>query len=140
MNGCGNGMGKMSVNLPTDLAKQMSKLAGDEPKKRVVYAGAKVAADAIKKSTPIDTGDLADSVGITDITKDDKGNHSAKVGFGGYDSKGVANAVKANSIEAGTSKIPKRPFVRPATNQVRKQIQKAMKEETEKQIKEIFKE
>jgi len=47
-------------------------------------------------------------------------NTNTKIGFDGYDRKGVPNALKARAMESGTSTQPKRPFVRPAVNRVKK--------------------
>ena len=104
--------------------------------KKAIYQGAKVVADKISSGIPKDTGDLEKSFGITPIERDKDGNWNAKIGFDGYDSKGVPNQLKARAIESGTSKIQKRPFVRPAVNATKTKAVEAMKkiidEETEK--------
>ena len=88
--------------------------------KDVVMAGAQPVADEIRKGlennlagSKYSKGDLLGSLGITPPGVDSQGNVNTKIGFDGYDSKGVANQLKARVMESGTSKIKKRPFVRP---------------------------
>lgn len=104
-------------------------LHADGMAKRAIYEGAKITADAIKKELQTNhkrTGALAESVGIPQMQQDKKGNWNTKIGFDGKDSRGVANMIKARALESGTSKQPATPFVRPALNRVRKQVQKVM--------------
>lgn len=92
-----------------------------------------------KKKSQKSTGDLLDSLGITPIRKDGNDYWNAKIGFDGYDRKGVPNQLKARAIERGTSKMRERPFVKPAVASTRKQAQQLMQqvidEETEKIMK-----
>lgn len=87
--------------------------AADGICKAAVYEGAAIIADAVKENTPVDTGDLRDSIGLSKM-KNDNGYINTKLGFDGYDRKGVPNALKAAAIESGTSRLKKKPFVRPA--------------------------
>lgn len=66
---------------------------------------------------------------------------NTKAGFDGYGSvktkkypKGVPNAMLMRSVESGTSFREKHPTVRPAVNKTRKQAQKIMEEEIDRQI------
>lgn len=126
-----------------DYALKLSRLAtrSDEVAKKAIYQGAKVVADKIKENldnvlSGKSTGDMAASFGITPIGTDSAGNWDAKIGFDGYDENHVPNQLKARALESGTSRQPKRPFVRPAVNATKKQALEAMKktidEETEK--------
>lgn len=134
-------MATISFKKGDDYALKLSRLAAqsDEVAKKAIYQGAKVVADKISSGIPKDTGDLEKSFGITPIERDKDGNWNAKIGFDGYDSKGVPNQLKARAIESGTSKIQKRPFVRPAVNATKTKAVEAMKkiidEETEKIMK-----
>lgn len=95
--------------------------------KYATYPAAALVIEAVKANTPVDTGDLRDSEKLTEFqTKD--GFTYTKLTFEGYDRKGVPNAVKARSIESGTSdgRIRKKPFVRPAVNRVREQAEAEM--------------
>jgi HK97 gp10 family phage protein len=125
---------------------QISKLANPEICKRVVMAGAQPVADEIRKGleknlqgSEYSKGDLLDSLGIAPPDIDKEGNTNTKVGFDGYDSKGVANAIKARAMESGTSKQNKKPFVRPAVNRSKGKAIKAMQDKLNEEIKTIIK-
>ena len=106
--------------------------------KYAVYEAAGIVADAIKANTPEDTGDLKNSLALTHF-KNDNGFIYTKVIFDGYDRKGVPNALKANAIESGTSRMPKRPFIRPAVNSVKKAAEFAIEMNLNKKLEEIMK-
>ena len=132
-------MARMTFMPGEDYALKLSKLgtASEEIAKKAIYEGAKIVADEIKARTPRDSGDLADSLGITPISRDNDGNWTAKVGFDGYDSRGVPNQLKARVIESGKSGQQKKPFVRPAVNKTRKQVVKKMEEVIDEEIKKL---
>lgn len=132
-------MAKFTFNAGEDYALKLSKLgtASEEIAKKAIYEGAKIVADEIKARTPRDSGDLADSLGITPISRDNDGNWTAKVGFDGYDSRGVPNQLKARVIESGTSTQKKKPFVRPAVNATKKRVTKKMEEVIDEEIKKL---
>ncbi len=118
-------MASFKVKGTSDYAKKLDKLAANAPKvaKEMVYAAAGIVADEISNhlndnlsDSEVSKGDLLDSFGIAAIDVDKRGNTNTKIGFDGYDSKGVANALKARAMESGTSTQPKKPFVRPALN------------------------
>ena len=84
-----------------------------------IYDAAGMVADEIKKETPVDSGDLRDSIALeTMITRD--GFTYTKIDFSGYDRNGTPNMLKARAIESGTSHVPKKPFVRPTVRRVTK--------------------
>ena len=132
-------MARMTFMPGEDYAIKLSRLAtnSEEITKKAIYEGAKIVADEIKARTPRDSGDLADSLGITPISRDNDGNWTAKVGFDGYDSRGVPNQLKARVIESGTSTQKKKPFVRPAVNATKKRVTKKMEEVIEDEIKKL---
>lgn len=74
------------------------------------------------------------ALGIAPPAVDARGNTNTKVGFEGYDKKGVPNALKARAMESGTSKLRKRPFVRPAVNSTKKKAVEEMGKTLEKEI------
>lgn len=118
---------------------------GVEVSKKMVYAGAKVVADEIKGGlqwatgeSEHSTGDLLDSLGIAPIDTDNRGNINTKVGFDGYDRKGVPNQLKARAMESGTSTQPKKPFVRPAVNRSKYKAVKEMSRVYDEEIKNIM--
>ncbi len=122
-------MARMTIKGLDEYALKLSKFGKDAPEiaKKVVMAGANPIADEIRKEleknlagSKYSTGDLLDSFGIAPPDIDSMGNTNTKIGFDGYDRKGVPNALKARAMESGTSTQPKRPFVRPAVNRVKK--------------------
>lgn len=133
-------MARMTFKAGDEYALKLSRLAtgSDEIAKKAIYQGAKIVADKIKANIPKDTGDLAESFGITKIDMDSDGDWNAKLGFDGYDRDGAPNQLKARAIESGTSRQPKRPFVRPAVNATKKQAQDEMARVIEEETKKIM--
>ena len=84
-----------------------------------IYDAAGMVCDEIKKATPVDTGDLRDSV-VLEPMKSDDGLTYTQVDFAGYDRNGTPNMLKARAIESGTSRIQKQPFVRPTVRRFTK--------------------
>ena len=132
---------RMSFMAGEEFALALSHLAtgSEEIAKKAIYEGANVIADKIKSNlqgvlSDEATGELVASFGVTPIAKDADGNFNAKIGFDGYDSKGVANQLKARVIESGTSKKQKHPFVRPAVNATKKQAVARMGEIIKEEI------
>lgn len=140
-------MAKMTIKGTDELELQLSKLGTMSTKiaKDVVMAGAQPVADEIRKGlqanlqgSKYSKGDLLDSLGIAPPDVDSQGNVNTKIGFDGYDSEGVANQLKARVMESGTSKIKKRPFVRPAVNKSKKRALEAMQKKFDEEIKIII--
>lgn len=130
-----------------EMIAQFSKLGSvtEDVLKKAVKAGADPVADAIRSNLKSNLsgskqskGDLLDSFGITPADVDSNGSVNCKIGFSGYDRKGVANQLKARAMESGTSKEPKRPFIRPAVNSTEgkciEAMQKVINSEIEKLI------
>lgn len=121
---------------------KLSRLAAgsEEIAKKAVYEAAGIVTDEVrarlgKVTSGKGTGALAESLGITPIARDEDGFINAKIGFDGYDSKGVPNQLKARVLESGTSHMKKRPFMRPAVNATRKRAQEAMGRVIDEEIK-----
>ncbi len=136
-------MAKMTIKGTDELEIQLSKLGTMSTKiaKDVVMAGAQPVADEIRKGlennlagSKYSKGDLLGSLGITPPGVDSQGNVNAKIGFDGYDSEGVANQLKARVMESGTSKIKKRPFVRPAINRSKNKSLEEMQKKFDEEI------
>jgi hypothetical protein len=107
-------MAKMTVRGLDEYARKLSRLGKESVgiSRKAVYAGANIVAEEVKKrleENPKDptyvgkqpdillksdeqTGDLHDSFGIAPIGTDKAGNTNTKIGFDGYDSKGVPTA------------------------------------------------
>jgi HK97 gp10 family phage protein len=157
----------MTFKAGDEYALKLSKLAdsSDEIAKKAIYSAAEIVADEIKQNlvgnlrdpayaglgnygkskagawggkSSKPTGDLEESFGITPISQDEDGNWNVKIGFDGYDRKGVPNQLKARAMESGTSTLRKRPFVRPAVNATKKKAVEAMNEIIEEECKKIF--
>lgn len=90
-----------------------------------IYDAAGMVIEAIKEATPVDTGDLRDSLTLKPMVNAD-GYVYTKVEFSGYDRKGTPNPLKAAAIESGRSNMRKRPFIRPAVKRVERAAQFAM--------------
>ena len=102
--------------------------------KRAVYPAAGIVIEEIKRSCPVsfpDGGDLRDSAALIRYENKD-GFIFTQVVFDGYDRKGVPNALKANVYESGSSKQPKRPFIRPAVKRVKLAAEMVIAQEFEK--------
>ena len=143
MSGCSK-LARITFLAGEDFAIALSHLAtqSDEISKKAIYAGADVIADKIKSNlegalSSEATGELVASFGVTPITKDSDGNFNCKIGFDGYDSTGVANQLKARVLESGSSRQPKRPFVRPAVNATRKQVIAKMNQVIDEEVRKL---
>lgn len=115
--------------------------------KMSVYDGAGILADEIRarleaniKHPDKSTGALIESMGIADM-RDKGGEISTKIGFYGYDDRGVPNHIKAAVMESGrTGVIKKRPFIRPAVNAVKERAITAMDKRLNEEIEKIMEE
>lgn len=106
--------------------------------KYAVYDAAGMVADAIKANTPVETGALQNSIGLTGFRNED-GYVYTKVVFDGYDGRGVPNALKARVLESGSSKRKKHPFIRPALNRVKSAAEYSMEMKLDEKMKELMK-
>lgn len=99
---------------------------------KAVYEGTKIVADQVRANlkgalSGKSSGDLERALGVTPI-ENQGGVVNARVGFDGYDSRGVPNQLKANVLEYGSSKQRARPFVNPAVRKTRRAARKKMSE------------
>ena len=111
--------------------------------KMAVYDGAAIVADQVRENlervlSPDATGQLEASMGISGM-QNDRGYINVVIGFDGYDDKGVANQLKANVLESGSSKQQKRPFMRPAVNASKKRATAKMAETLDREIEKLMK-
>lgn len=127
-------------------ASQIRKLSNNATEiiGRAVYEGANIVADEIKSGInglPSKTGvtkqGLESGFGISRM-QDDNGYLNVKTGFEGYNANGVANVLMARIFESGTSKVPKRPFVRPAVTRAKPKAEKRMEEVLDEEIKKLM--
>lgn len=138
-------MARFAFKAGDEYAIKLSRLDynSDVIAKKAIYGAVEIVADEIKKNlkgvlSDEATGELVDSFGVTPIERDSRGDWNAKIGFDGYDSKGVPNQLKARALESGTSTQKKTPFVRPAMNSTKKKAQTKMEEIIEEEYKKIF--
>lgn len=142
--GLGDVMARVTMYAGEDYALKLSKMAtnSEEIAKKAIYEGSKIVADKIKSNlegvlSPEATGELVKSFGVTPISKNKDGDWNAKIGFDGYDKKGVANQLKARVMESGTSTRKKHPFVRPAVNATKKRVVQKMGEVIDEELRKI---
>lgn len=141
-------MARMTFNAGEDYALKLSALASgsEQIAKKALYEAAGIVADKVRANLKANlsgsgqsTGALEDSLGITPVSMSRDGVWNVKIGFDGYDAKGVPNQLKARVMESGTSRVRKRPFVRPAVKATEKAaieaMQKVIDEEIEKTMK-----
>lgn len=140
-------MAKMTLKGTDELELKLSQLGKKslEIAKDVVMAGAQPVADEIRKGlnqnlqgSKYSKGGLLKSLGIAPPGVDGKGNVNTKIGFDGYDSNGVPNPLKARVMESGSSKVKKRPFIRPAVNRSKKKALEEMQKKCDEEIKLIM--
>lgn len=135
-------MARMTFKAGDEYALKLSRLAtnSDEIAKKAIYAAADIVADKIKSNlqgvlSPEATGELVGSFGIAHIDRDSNGDWNTKIGFDGYDSEGIPNQLKARAFESGTSRQPKRPFVRPALNATKASAKAEMEKVIDEEVK-----
>ena len=116
-------MAKISMEGLYQYEKLLAKLGADTVKmaKYAIYPAAGEVLDALKAATPMDTGDLRDSEILTRFVTDEGQVYTAVV-FDGYDRNGVPNSLKARAIESGTSRMKKKPFIRPTVNRMKQRV------------------
>lgn len=139
-------MAKFTAKAGEEWAAKLSALGqqSGEVAKKALYEGAKVMADEIKsgiRSLPQDTGvtkrGLEAGFGVTPM-RSTGGVYEVKLGFQGYNERGVANQLMARIMESGTSKVQKHPFVRPAVQKTKKAAQQAMQDKIDEECRRIM--
>ena len=132
-------MAKIEFQGIEEYAKKLAEL-GERAEgicKYAIYDAAGMVIDAIKAGTPVDTGDLRDSVKLSHMVNQ-SGFINTKIVFDGYDRDGRPNALKARVIERGNSHQRARPFVRPAVNRVKASAEGAIAAALDQKITEIM--
>ena len=121
-------MAKISFPGITEYAKELGKLDVKAPGiiRYAIYPAAQEALQALKAATPEDTGALRESEALTKF-EDKNGNIYTTIIFPGYDENGHPNSIKARVLESGSSKQPKRPFIRPTMKAIESQVIETMR-------------
>ena len=109
-------MARLSFPGLADYERRLSRLMEGVPQiaGKAIYAGADLVADEIRKG--IDG--LPQQTGVTKQGLEG-GYLNVKIGFDGYNARGIPNALMARVFERGTSTVKKRPFVRLAVNRAK---------------------
>lgn len=141
-------MARITFKAGEEFVMKLSRLeaGSEEIAKRAVYAGAGIVADKIRENLSANlsgsqqsSGALEASLGITPVAADRDGWINAKIGFDGYDERGVPNQLKARVMESGSSRVKKRPFVRPAVTATKKAAVEAMQRVIDEEIEKTMK-
>lgn len=143
MSGVSEFMAKFKFTGIEKYAETLEKIGGKNAEKVLkyaVYPGAEIVADAIRTATEAhrDTGDLVNSLALTPMHNDD-GYVYTKIGFPGYDRRGVPNAVKAAVLESGSSRGQKAThFISHAVKGVQSKAVEAMSKALDEKIGQIM--
>lgn len=123
---------KMTLEGGDELARQLERL-GERIAGRLLTEAAMVAAEVVreeaKQRAPVRTGNLRDHIDV-EIAKTQP--HKAEVHVGP-----TKEAFYGMFIEAGTSKMPARPYLRPALDAASQQATEAARDTLRKGIKEL---
>ena len=130
-----------------EYAMKLSRLAYADQREiagRAIYEAADIVADEVRTRLNgvikgPSSGDLVASLGIAKLQTTADG-YNVKIGFSGYDSKGVPNVLKARVLESGSSKQKKRPFMRPAVAATQKAAVQKMGDVIDEEIARIMNE
>ena len=143
-------MAKLTVRTPDALIAKLTRLGNktDQVCEKALKAGAEVAEKAVSsnlsavigkdtKQPSRSTGELQESLGISPVKVDEKGNYDVKVGFAEPRSGGGVNAKIANILEYGKAGQPPKPFLKPAKSKARRQITAAITDTLEREMNNI---
>lgn len=129
-------MATVKIEGYDEVLRELAALGGDKSdaaQKKAIFEGAAIMHTAIAnklRSTVSSnaTGDLERSLGISPIRLNKAGNWNNKIGFAGYDRKGVPNQLKARALNSGTSRQRKTQFMDIAVRQARGVAERKMRE------------
>lgn len=133
-------MAKISMDGLYQYEKLLGELGADTVKmaKYAIYPAAGEVLEALKAATPTDEGDLRDSEILTRFQDTDNGMIFTAVVFEGYDRDGTPNSLKACALESGTSRMTKRPFIRPTVNKIRQRVIEKIAQGTDEYIQNLM--
>ena len=136
-------MAKLSFPGLADHERRLSRLMEGVPQiaGKAIYAGANLVADEIRKGidglpqrTGVTKQGLEAGLGIAPM-RDEGGYLNVKIGFDGYNARGIPNVLMARVFERGTSTVKKRPFVRLAVNRAKGPAEAIMASVLEEEMK-----
>lgn len=140
-------MAKFTVKTGAEFANKIYALGKDAKTaiESALTGGAAVVKEEIGRGiqglpevTGVTKRGLETGLGISPVGERD-GVYDVKVGFEGYNERGVPNAMMARIMESGTSKTPKHPFVEPARRRSAKAAVAAMQEAFDRECEKIMK-
>ena len=126
-------MAKIKMTGLDEYAKDLHRLYVKAPgiMRYAIYPAAKEALDALKANTPVENPKVADNLReserLTRFRDENDGSVYTTIIFPGYDENGHPNSIKARVLESGSSKQPKRPFIRPTMKAIESQVIETMK-------------
>lgn len=132
-------MSSLTIKLPDGFESQLKQLTDDRHRKDVYAHMLQAAMKAVKpeierrlkasiEHPDESTGDLLDSITLTEPTMDKHGDYHSYISFKGKGRNGTPNGQKAMSKEYGTSKELAVPFLRPAKAAKEAEAGEAMRE------------
>ena len=134
-------MANAVVKMPDEFLKKLSTLGKktDEIAGKVLTAGGEVVLSKVESNLKSvlsgeSSGELINSLGLTQVRQDKNGNSNIKIGFSEPRSDGKSNAMIANILEYGRSDQPARPFLQPAKKQSKNSCMETMINTLEKEI------
>jgi hypothetical protein len=140
-------MAKVTINMPDDLLERFSKLADQTD--RIIDSCLEAAGETalpfvrdglaavIGNNTKVpsrSTGELLGALGVSPPKLNRRGVRDVKIGFREKRRDGRPNALIANVLEYGKSGQPPKPFLKPARNQARKPVEKAIEERFDEEV------
>jgi len=141
---------KVSWSMPEDFLLKVSKLRDrtDEILPKVLEVGAQVVEAKVRSNLlsvigkeiqqkSRSTGQLVESLGVSQALQDREGNFNIKVGFSEPRKDGESNAMIASIIEYGKSGQPAKPFMKPAKSASKTAAINAMKEKLDEEMKRL---
>lgn len=140
-------MAKFTVKTGAEFANRIYALGKDAKTaiEDALTGGAAVVKEEIDRGiqglpevTGITKRGLETGLGISPVGERN-GVYDVKVGFKGYNERGVPNAMMARIMESGTSKTQKHPFVDPARRRAAKAAVAAMQEAFDREFEKIMK-
>ena len=137
----------MSIDMPDDFLKELSRLGSDFDRvaESVLEAGGEVVLDKARSNLESSigtgtkypsraTGELAGALGLSPAKLGRDGNHNIKVGFSEPRSDGNSNAKIANVLEYGRHGQPAKPFMKPAKSASRSECVDAMRRRFDEEV------
>lgn len=118
---------KLSLKGMEEYLETIAKAGGDVDAAcaDALKAGAEVAVDGMRRRVAVDTGNLKDSLRVSDVQQD---GNTISVEMGLLSGTEAATARYGNAQEFGSSSMPAHPYIRPTMAEDKNKITTAMKQ------------